>query len=213
MVDSGLSDLAVRYKNINPDAKWKYIALYRVPDLSKLQDEKLMASIPKCSDSLPGKEPGTKGGDWPDVLENEIVAMETIQSFEGPNEVKQRGKGIVTVGMEPEQGSDQDFDDWYRKQVGGGTRCKSGSTNTFQHLDMISMCRGYNRSTRYKKLDGSEPRYFAIHEYATTDFPGDQLKIVVGTEWSQKVIKGAKAFVRDQWEYISEYRTGGTEKL
>lgn len=78
---------------------------------------------------------------------------------------------------------------------------------------MISMCRGYNRSTRYKKLDGSEPRYLAIHEYATTDFPGDQLKVVVGTEWSQKVIKGAKAFVRDQWEYITEYRTGGTEKL
>lgn len=128
VVDSGLADLAVRYKNLNPDAKWKYLALYRVPDLSKMQDQKLMDSIPKNSDSLPGKEPGSKGGNWPDVLENDIAPLEILQSFEGPNEVKERGKGIVTVFMEPQQGSDDDFDDWYRKQV--GLRCYPKSQDT-----------------------------------------------------------------------------------
>jgi hypothetical protein len=78
---------------------------------------------------------------------------------------------------------------------------------------MLSMCRGYNRCTRYKKLDDSTPRFLAIHEYATTDFPMDQLKIVFGTEWTKKVVESSKIFDRDTWEYITEYRKSGSEKL
>ncbi|KAF2101990.1 hypothetical protein NA57DRAFT_73430 [Rhizodiscina lignyota] len=196
VVDAGLADLAIRYKNLDPKAKYQYLAVYRIPDVSKLSDEKFMATIKKDSKLLPGKEPG-KNGEWPDVLDAEIPGYEILQSFEGPNDQKTRAKGIVTVAMEPAEGTDDDFDDWYRKQ----------------HLDMISMCRGYHRSTRYKKLDGSKPRYLAIHEYETTDFPGDQLKVVVGTEWSKKVIKNSPIFDRNMWEYITEYRKGGQEKL
>ena len=115
VVDSGLADLAIRYKNLNPKAKYQYLAIYRVPDVAKLADEKLRGSIKTDSELLPGKEPGSKGGTWMDTTEHELLAYETIQSFEGPNEQKGRGKGIVTVAMEPID--DDDFDDWYRKQV------------------------------------------------------------------------------------------------
>jgi hypothetical protein len=115
VVDSGLSDLAIRYKNLNPKAKYQYLAVYRVPDVAKFADEKLRASIKTDSQLLPGKEPGTKGGTWMDVTEHDILAYETIQSFEAPNGQEGRGKGIVTVEVEP--GDDDDLDDWYRKQV------------------------------------------------------------------------------------------------
>lgn len=117
VVDAGLADIALRYKNLNPKAKWQYLAIYRIPDTSKLSDEKFMGSIRKDSDLLPGTEPGSKGGTWMDTVETDLPAYEPIQSFEGPNEQKTRAKGIVTVGMEPAEGTDDDFDDWYRKQV------------------------------------------------------------------------------------------------
>lgn len=78
---------------------------------------------------------------------------------------------------------------------------------------MFSMCRGYERSTRYTKLDGSAPRFQNIHEYATTDFPNDQIKIVAGTEWAKQVASAAQKFELDRWEYISEYQTGGSPEL
>lgn len=119
-----------------------------------------------------------------------------------------RAGGIVTVFMDPEKGTDKDFDDWYR----------------LQHLDMISMCRGYLRTTRYKlmadtpfnKRDAGKelPQYLAIHEYETTDFPADQLKVVVGTQWSKKVIGNSQTFDRYTWGFVSEKSTkGGTPML
>lgn len=70
---------------------------------------------------------------------------------------------------------------------------------------MLSMCRGYRRSTRYRLLRGSDPglpRYLALHEYESTDLPAEQIKMVTNTEWSKKVIGGAKAFDRDVWELV-----------
>lgn len=90
--------------------------------------------------------------------------------------------------MEPAEGEEADFDEWYRKQ----------------HLDMLSMCRGYRRTTRYKRLDGATPRFLALHEYACapSEVPTDQIKQVTGTEWSKKIISEAKAFDRDVFELI-----------
>lgn len=72
---------------------------------------------------------------------------------------------------------------------------------------MLSMCRGYRRSTRYRFPAGTEagrPRYLALHEYDTMDLPTDQIKMVVSTEWSKRVIGAAKAFDRDVWKLIKE---------
>jgi hypothetical protein len=79
---------------------------------------------------------------------------------------------------------------------------------------MLSMCRGYNRSTRYKvspNPDGTQntPRFLALHEYDTTDFPMDDVKKVVSSEWSKKIIAGAQKFERDSWQYLGSF--GQTE--
>jgi len=81
---------------------------------------------------------------------------------------------------------------------------------------MLSMCTGYRRSTRYKAVpnpsetpEQQTPRYMALHEYDTTNFPGDQIKKVVATEWSKRVIQGAQKFERDTWEFIAS--AGKTE--
>jgi len=96
---------------------------------------------------------------------------------------------LRTVWVEPADNTDVEFDEWYRKQ----------------HLDMLSMVSGFRRSTRYKRVDGTPPRYLACHEYDTANIPVEQMKIVLGTEWSKKILGGAKLFEGDLWQFITAY--------
>jgi len=185
VVNSGLADLAIRYKNTSPDAKWPYLALYRLPDVAKLQDPNVMASIPKKHDLLP------EGKEFFDVLDTDMRPFVLLQKFEGQVAKEgPRGKALRTVLIEPAEGSDDEFDEWYRKQ----------------HLDMLSMVSGFRRSTRYKLVPESaalgHPRYLACHEYDDKNFPLEQVKLVTGTEWSKKNLGSAKKFEGDVWEEI-----------
>jgi hypothetical protein len=77
VVQSGLADLGARYKNTNPDAKWPYLAVYRLPDVAKLQDKAVLESIPVNHDLLPN------GGPWQDAIELDSRAFILLQKFDG----------------------------------------------------------------------------------------------------------------------------------
>jgi hypothetical protein len=42
-----------------------------------------------------------------------------------------------------------------------------------------------------------------LHEWDTSEFPADAVKLVTGTEWSKKVLGAAKSFGGDLWEEIA----------
>jgi hypothetical protein len=77
IVDSGLCDLAIRYKNTNPEAKWPYLCIYRIPDMANLKNEKMMSSIPVKHELLPDGKP------WMDVLDIDRRVLKLVQRFEG----------------------------------------------------------------------------------------------------------------------------------
>jgi hypothetical protein len=116
MVKSGLADLVVRYKNVNATAKWPYLAIYRLPDAAKLKDPKVMGAVPATSDKLPGKVKGSKGGAYKDVMDMDTMAFARVQTFQGQIAKTGRGKGLATAPVQPANGTDADFDDWYRRQ-------------------------------------------------------------------------------------------------
>ncbi|KAK5134147.1 hypothetical protein LTR08_006922 [Meristemomyces frigidus] len=183
----GVCKFAVRYKNINTSSPMPYIALYPLEDVAFLQGPKLGKLVEDTKIS--------RTFDNTDINEHvhfEPRGYEKIQTFEGYGNSDKSdnhpGKTVVCVAMEPAEGQDDDFDDWYRKQ----------------HLDMLSMCRGYLRTTRYKKLNGKKPRYLALHEYACKpdELPADQVKQVVATEWTQKILKEGQAYDRDVFELV-----------
>ena len=70
------------------------------------------------------------------------------------------------------------------------------------------MLDGYRRSTRYQKLDGSAPKYLAMHEFDTTTVPPN-MKLVIGTEWAKKVLGRAQSAKTDMWEFVSEFSKAG----
>ncbi|KAK4994105.1 hypothetical protein LTR66_005790 [Elasticomyces elasticus] len=188
-----LTPLCLRYKNVDPEARWPFLALYKVDDVDKLASQ-AFKDLPMYSDVLPGD-----GYVW-GCMDAGLRSYELIQRFKGQSSDKESGRAqrVVTVAMEPAEGGDEEFDEWYNKQ----------------HLDMLSMCRGYQQTTRYKLVTGlleaeekepTPPRYMAIHEYGTTELPADQIKQVVSTEWSKKIIGEAKTFDRNVWELIEEF--------
>lgn len=182
-----VSKVALRYKNTNQSPDRPYLALYPLDDASFLQSPALSKFVEDTR-----KSKTYDGDDIYDHVNFELRPYEKIQTFEGYGHDSrtgdERGQTIICVAMEPAEGEEADFDEWYRKQ----------------HLDMLSMCRGYRRTTRYKRLDGVTPRFLALHEYACapSEVPTNQIKQVTSTEWSKKIISEAKAFDRDVFELI-----------
>ena len=187
MKRSGLEPLGLRYKNVNTESTRPYLALYPTSDAQWIVSPEQEANVQKLRHS---KMLG--GTDFFSVIDFDLRPYEKIQTFEGYGHASksgnERGQTLVCVAMDPGEAGEQDFEDWYRKQ----------------HLDMLSMCRGYRRTTRYKRMDGQEPRYLALHEYACSpdELPAEQIKQVTATEWTQKILAEAKIFERDVFELI-----------
>jgi len=164
----------VRYKNVEPDAKYTMLALYEPDDPASLALPDVQALMKEQQDAK---------------ITFDVALYTNLQRFEGQEpKTGDYGKILVSVKMEPATGTDAELDDWYRKQ----------------HLDMLSMVQGYRRSTRWKltpmgELPEGTPTYLALHEFDALP-PPEQMKLVIGTEWSKKVLGSAKAFVRDVWQ-------------
>jgi hypothetical protein len=189
VVNSGLIDLAVRYKNVDPTAKWPYLAIYRIPDLNywnSTAGQAKFLTIPIYNPLLPD------GKSLYEVITYEIDIAKTIQKFEGPLEQMGRGKGLRTEEIVPHDG--KQLDAWYRRQ----------------HLDMLSMVDGYQRSTRYKSAQTwtkniTEADWYGIHEFSEAKWSAEKLKIVDGTKWSKKVLGESKMADINLWDWIAEH--------
>lgn len=182
--------LALRYKNVRRDTERPYLALYPIPDAqwifspdqAEFQRQTKKSSILGVNDI------------WEHV-DFSFRPYRQIQTFEGYKHASksgvERGKTLIVVAMEPAADQEQDFEEWYRKQ----------------HLDMLSMCRGYRRSTRYKRMDDQKPRYLALHEYdcEPQDLPAEQIAQVTATEWTQKILKESPIFERDVFVLIGAF--------
>lgn len=111
---SSLCDLAIRYQNIDTDSDYQFLAIYRVPDASLLEEETLnaiKAGIPKTSDVLPENHNAL------DMLEVDSEALELVQKFENPASEGKRSERIVTGHLEPEHCSEEEFEQFCRIQV------------------------------------------------------------------------------------------------
>ena len=190
-----ITDLALRYKNTNTSSSSErpYLALYTLEDAASFFASGTLQQLTEDT-----KHSASYGGqNITDFVHFDARPYEKIQTFEGPGHhdgnnagKEDRARTITCVAMEPARGAEAeaDFEAWYRKQ----------------HLDMMAMCKGYRRSTRYKRLDGVEPRYLALHEWdcKPADLPKEQVEQVKQTEWSRKILAEARVFDRDVFELI-----------
>lgn len=89
--------------------------------------------------------------------------------------------------MTPAEGTDDDFDKWYREE----------------HCYELSKCPGYRRTRRFKLTFGRQnrlpaadkkisepPKYLALHEFDSDELPQAELQKTGETEWAKKVMGG-----------------------
>lgn len=181
------TDLALRYKNIDSESKFPYIALYPVHHCSFLTDggHRQMAD-------------GTRqirfmhNADIEDYVQYDAHFYRKFHTFEGQDHKgrsgEERGRTLIHVEIEPGLGMEEEFEEWYQKQ----------------HLDMLSMVAHYRRTTRYRRLDLQKPSYLVLHEYdcKPADLRNDQIALTVGTEWSKRILAKVSTYKRAVYELI-----------
>ena len=124
MVSNRFASIALRYTNFTSPSGGKpvdylapnanYLALYNVPDVDFIAKPGTMDHLPLNHPSLPDKvNPVTKWSAWT------FTYWVPIQTFEGKNTVATtRPKYAMVIKIEPAKGTDEDLDQWYRKEVG-----------------------------------------------------------------------------------------------
>ncbi|KAI1332537.1 hypothetical protein F5Y16DRAFT_118793 [Xylariaceae sp. FL0255] len=190
VLNSGHVKLALRYKNVDPSAEIPYVALYPVDDWTFMGSPDMRKLDEKCKSSSM-----LQTDDVFELIHFEMKPFEKIQTHEGYHHQNdpghERGKSLLCVQMEPGEGQEEELDDWYRRH----------------HLDVISMCQGYRRSTRYKRKDGVIPRYLALHEFdcEADELPTKQLMQVCATTWTRRIKKGTKLLIRDVFTLVQAH--------
>jgi hypothetical protein len=110
-LDTGLFDLAIRYRNDNPDAEWPYLAIYRIPDMGAFRDPAKLAKMGTIPSTHPLLGEGKKASD---VMKAEISFLATVQTYD-PYDKKGRSKFLKTVKMVPID--EVDLEKWYHEEV------------------------------------------------------------------------------------------------
>jgi hypothetical protein len=86
------------------------------------------------------------------------------------------GKIVISAALSPAEGSDEDFDKWYREE----------------HLFELSKCKGYTRTKRYNLVRGvpesRRPKYLAVHEFNDDGFDMAEVMKTTETPWAKKTM-------------------------
>lgn len=102
---------------------------------------------------------------------------------------------MLAVALTPSEGTDDDFDKWYREE----------------HLADLAKCPGYVRSRRFKQLPGipgaetESPEYIAFHEFEGEGLPMEELMKTTKTEWSAKHMSAVQKNETTVWKLISGF--------
>jgi hypothetical protein len=91
----------------------------------------------------------------------EVQVYEPERSKEGVEEGGKEGRFLLSAALQPQQGQEDDFDNWYREE----------------HLKVLSECEGYVRTRRYEVRDAStldrfvRKRYVYVPSLALPSYP------------------------------------------
>jgi len=168
---------AYRYKSIDPAADRPYLALYPVRDVDFLGSPE-MGTIPMTSEKyFPGPSHNCKDvGSFNTRFYEFIHANEKKGANPGP------GNLIISAGLTPAPGTDDDFDKWYHEE----------------HYRTVGEVPGYVRTRRYKlKTAATEttppPVYMVLHEFEGEELDQEALQRSGATPWAVKVMAGLTA--------------------
>ena len=131
------------------------------------------------------------------ILHWSLSTYACIQFYEPKRSRDIAGKCVVVVAIDPATGQDGDVDAWYRKE----------------HLNQLSTSQLFLRCRRYTRIkdpssveqDGTDgvAKFLAVHDYTSVQDLFDRSlakgQLVQETEWTRRVMDGAKGVERTIW--------------
>jgi hypothetical protein len=131
------------------------------------------------------------------ILHWSLRTYACIQFYEPKRSRDMNGKCVVVVAIDPATGQDEDVDAWYRKE----------------HLGQLSTSPLFLRCRRYTRImdpssieqDGMDgvAKFLAVHDYTSVqdlfDHSITKGQLVEETEWTRRVMDGAKGVERTIW--------------
>lgn len=85
-------------------------------------------------------------------------------------------KLVISAGLTPAEGTDEDFDAWYKEE----------------HYETLAACPGYVRTRRYRlktAVRAEKPTtYLSLHEFDRDTLPQGDLDKTAETPWAKKVM-------------------------
>ena len=159
-------------------------------------DEAFHATLQKLMALLEYREIA-KSADGTRILHWSLSTYACIQFHEPKRARDINGKCVVVVAMDPAAGQDEDVDAWYRKE----------------HLSQLSTSELFLRCRRCTRImdpsstkqDGIErgAKFLAVHDYSSVQDLFDHSlangQLVEETEWTRRVMDGAKGVERTIW--------------
>jgi hypothetical protein len=110
-LNTGLFDLAIRYRNGNPDAEWPYLAIYRIPDMGAFSDPAKRGKMGNIASTHPLLGEGKKASE---IIKSDIGFLAMVQTYD-PYDKKGRGKFLRAVRIVPADAVD--LEKWYQEEV------------------------------------------------------------------------------------------------
>ena len=135
--------------------------------------------------------------DIPSKLQYTLNPYKLTQPYEPRQTQKVASKCTVAVAIEPSTGQDEEIDAWYREE----------------HLRMLATNSLFLRCYRYERIvdtEGTRPsaahKFLALHEYTSVQDLFDHSiqtgRLIEETEWTRRVLDGAKAVERSIWTMV-----------
>ena len=167
------------------ESHWHWVAMYELESEGALQTEAYKKAR---------EDDGDDESKMFDFLSRRVYKVlsdrrredytEHISTHTGKN-----SRFIAMVSLEPDADSDiteEEFIDWYEKE----------------HIDLLSKCPGWLRSSRWELLDARDPRnweqtqsgiakFLALHEVEDADavYASAELQEAVATPWREKIME------------------------
>ncbi|KAF2401682.1 hypothetical protein EJ06DRAFT_547970 [Trichodelitschia bisporula] len=177
----GTISAAYRFRNSNPAAEVPYLAVYTVPEFSKVDMGKLGA-LPMAHEMLPG------GGTITDFVDIDSQFYKLTQEEAQKLSQDAYFPVLLSAAMEPAAGGEADFDAWYREE----------------HLDQMAKEPGHKRARRYRLafqntpagMSGADaPSWLTLYEFDESgkEKLGTEVKpLDPMTPWTKRMLETAQ---------------------
>ncbi|KAH8590145.1 hypothetical protein B0O99DRAFT_691798 [Bisporella sp. PMI_857] len=195
---------AARYRHLvtgpSSPRKLKFLTIYQLPDLRFMETKEFKG--------LEGQREGPNRETIFEKAEFDTRAYRTVQ-VDAPRSSAPSAKYLLCAAMS--HSNDEELDEWYRGE----------------HLQAISKCPGYVRTTRctlesrsvlsafVRQIpEGKENlKWLALHEFEGPEIPWPQLAATDETEWAKRIIPGITAMDFGIFELVETWGEDGKAKL